>query len=509
MTFILHGLLSALRFEMLKPIQADRDVSSRGFLLLAKHCAFPALVLLTLAAPACSDDVDDDDNNTGGTLAGSAGHAGSQSGGSANGGTSNAGTSNAGTSNGGTSNGGTSNGGSDSDAGEAGTGAVETGGGGGAGGAEAGGAGGDGTDRHTLRPEEVPFDSDAFNSLTLPEGFSINVYRSGLGQARMLAVHGDHVYVTQPQQGNVMRLGDDNADGSAEVGEVVAANLPLVHGIAFHEDEVYLANVHGVFHGTVAADGSFGTLTEIISDLPDGGQHPLRTLGVGPDSLLYISVGSDCDACEESNPEHATLLRSTLAGQPASARTILATGLRNTIGFGWHPLTDALWGMDQGSDWRGDDLPPEELNAIEPGSDYGWPYCFGDRQVDPVIQDPPSTTKAMYCATTEPPVLENQAHQSPIGLAFYGGATFPERYQNGAFVAFHGSWNRKPATGYRVAFIPFVEGEPQAIEDFVDGFLIDDGSATFGRPAGIAVAPDGSLLFTDDTNGIVYRVQYE
>jgi glucose/arabinose dehydrogenase len=165
--------------------------------------------------------------------------------------------------------------------------------------------------------------------------------------------------------------------------------------------------------------------------------------------------------------------------------------------------------MDQGSDWRGDDLPPEELNEIAAGNDYGWPYCYGNREPDPIIQDPPNTTKTAYCAATEPPVLLNQAHQSPIGMTFYTGDSFPERYSNGAFVAFHGSWNRKPATGYRVAFIPFEDGEPQPIENFVDGFLIGEGTATFGRPAGIAVAEDGALLFTDDTNGVVYRVQYE
>jgi glucose/arabinose dehydrogenase len=386
--------------------------------------------------------------------------------------------------------------------------------GGAAGAAPAGGAGGsggsdDGTDRDAFRPEELPFDEAAFDELVLPAGFSINVYRTGLAHARMLATHGPHVYVTQPMQGNVVRLDDEDEDGVAEALAVVASDLPMVHGIAFHDDDVFLANVHSVFRGTVAADGTFGALTEIIADLPDGGQHPLRTLGIGPDELLYISVGSDCDACEETNPEHATLLRSTLAGQAAAARTIFARGLRNTLGFGWHPVTDALWGMDQGSDWRGDDLPPEELNAIQADKDYGWPYCFGAKEPDPVIQDPPDQTKAEYCATTEAPVLLNQAHQSPIGMAFYTGGTFPARYQNGAFVAFRGSWNRKPATGYRVAFVPFADGEPQAIEDFVSGFLIQDGDATFGRPAGVTVAADGALLFTDDTNGIVYRVQYE
>lgn len=462
--------------------------------------------LLALSAGACGDDDDDDGPGT-------AGRAGSSRGGSNNAGAAGE-TPHAG-GNGGKSPG---LGGAGLDSGGASAGDAGAGGLAGMGGAESaagnsgnGGAGGDGDgiDRDAFRPAELPFSQTAFEALALPAGFSINVYRSGLGHARMLAVHGPHVYLTRPMSGDVVRLVDDDQDGVAEAIVSVASGLPMVHGIAFHDDDVFLANVHSVYHGTVAADGGFGALTEIINDLPDGGQHALRTLGVGPDSLLYISVGSDCDACAEANPEHATLLRSTLAGQAAGVRAVFASGLRNTIGFGWHPVTDALWGMDQGSDWRGDDLPPEELNAIVSGKNYGWPYCFGARELDPVIQDPPSGSKASYCAASAAPTLLNQAHQSPIGFAFYTGSTFPARYTNGAFVAFHGSWNRKPATGYRVAFVPFVNGQPQAFEDFVSGFLSADGTSTFGRPAGVAVTADGALLFSDDSNGVVYRVQHD
>jgi glucose/arabinose dehydrogenase len=480
---------------MTKPI-GTKPIGKRRINLKAK---LPTLLcvssMMALSAGACSDDGDD--------LIGAAGEAGSSRGGDATSGGAGAGTDNT-SGSGGTLQelggaGATSGGWAGAGGGEAGTPGI--GGAGGVGGAD------DGTDRDAFRPTELPFSQTAFEALSLPAGFSINVYRSGLGHARMLAAHGPHIYVTRPRSGDVVRLVDADENGVAEDVVSVASALPMVHGIAFHGDEVFLANVKGVYHGTVADDGSFSALTPIISDLPDGGQHALRTLGVGPDDLLYISVGSDCDACAEANPEHATLLRSTLAGQPAGVRSIFASGLRNTIGFGWHPVTEALWGMDQGSDWRGDDVPPEELNAIAIGQNYGWPYCFGARQVDPIIQDPPSGTKAAFCAATAAPTLLNQAHQSPIGLAFYTGTSFPARYSNGAFVAFHGSWNRKPATGYRVAFVPFVDGQPQGFENFVTGFLSADGTSTFGRPAGVVVAADGALLFSDDTNGIVYRVQ--
>ena len=222
--------------------------------------------------------------------------------------------------------------------------------------------------------------------------------------------------------------------------------------------------------------------------------------------MLYISVGSDCDACQETNPEHATILRAALDG---STRSVFASGLRNTIGFDWHPDTAAIWGMDHGSDWRGDDTPPEELNRSTPAETTAGPIASAKRNVDPVTPEPPGTTKEVYCAATLPSILENQAHEAPIGMVFYDGASFPAEYAGDAFVALHGSWNRFPPTGYKVVRIRFDGGEPVAIEDFVTGFLIEDGAAEFGRPAGIAVAPDGSLLFTDDDNGMIYRVSPE
>src|SRR5690606_30056044 len=314
---------------------------------------------------------------------------------------------------------------------------------------------------------------------------------------------GGSIYVTRPDQGDVLRLADANDDGLAEVIQSVTSGYPLIHGIAFDGDTVYLATPKQVLRGTVAGDGSFGALETLFDDLPDGGQHPLRTLGIGPDGLLYISVGSTCDACVESNPENATLLQ---VSQDGATRTIFASGLRNTLGFDWHPDTNELWGVDNGSDWRGNDLPPEELNRIESGNDYGWPYCYAKQVVDPIIADPENTTKAEYCVGTTPSVLENQAHEAPIALTFYEGLTFPEAYQGDAFVAMRGSWNRIPATGYKIARVVFDNGQPVTIEDFVTGFLNAEGLATFARPAGITVDAQGALLFSDDSNGVIYRV---
>jgi glucose/arabinose dehydrogenase len=360
-------------------------------------------------------------------------------------------------------------------------------------------------ERNVFRPEERPVTAELAATLQVPSGFSISTYANGVDGARMLVARGSHVYVTRPSLGDVLRLGDSDGDGSVDERATVASSLPLVHGIAFRGEQVYLATPTQVLNASVDAAGDFGEPTVIIDDLPDGGQHPLRTIGIRPDDRLFISVGSTCDACPESNRENATLL---VAGLDGTARTIYASGLRNTIGFGWHPVTDQLWGMDHGSDWRGDDTPPEELNAIVEGNDYGWPYCYGDRRVDPVIQDPPNSTKEARCAETTGPELTTTAHEAPIGLTFYTGTSFPSDYRDDAFIAMHGSWNRYPPTGYKVVRLVFENGVPQRFEDFVTGFLIEDGAATFGRPAGIAVADDGSVLFSDDASGAIYRVRH-
>jgi glucose/arabinose dehydrogenase len=356
-----------------------------------------------------------------------------------------------------------------------------------------------------LRPEELSFDPSFLNQLTVPNGFSLNVFATPGGKTRMLAERDGAIYVTRPEQGDVLRLQDTNADGEADQQSTPISGYPGIHGITFHEDDVYLATATELIRATVAGDGSFTSPEVLLNDLPDGGQHPLRTLGVGPDGQLYLSLGSSCDACPEANPEHATILRVALDG---TSRTVFARGLRNTIGFGWQPETNQLWGMDHGSDWRGNDIPPEELNLIEEGNDYGWPYCYGNAVVDPIIQNPPGQDKPSYCANTTAAVLEHQAHEAPIGLVFYAGTAFPSEYYGDAFIAMRGSWNRVPATGYKIVRLVFEDGQPTRFEDFVTGFLNPAGTATFARPAGITVDTFGGLVFTDDSNGVIYRVTY-
>lgn len=349
-----------------------------------------------------------------------------------------------------------------------------------------------------FRPEVREPTRALIAGLKVPPGFRVTPFASGLEGPRMLAAAGPAVYVTQPAAENVLLLRDRDGDGAADEKRVAAAGIEGVHGIAIQGGRVWLAQPTAVLAGRVRPDGSLGELEEIAEDLPPGGDHPHRTVGLGPDGMLYVSVGSSCNACVERDPEHATLLRLPAAG---GKREVFARGLRNTIGFAWHPETRELWGFDHGSDRLGDDVPPEELNRIQKGEHYGWPWVWGDGHRDRRIEAPPPPR-------TQAPALGYQAHAAPIAFVFYTGKQFPAEYRGDAFAAMHGSWNRREPVGYRVVRVRFERGKPTRVEDFLTGFLVERGRATFGRPAGLAVAPDGALLVSDDAGGMIYRVAH-
>lgn len=360
---------------------------------------------------------------------------------------------------------------------------------------------------HIVEPEKLPWDPSLMANLKLPTGFWIDAWATGMENVRDIVVAPDGtVYVTRREQGDVLALNDRDNDARADQVRTVASGLKYVHGITLHENKLYMATDKSVYVADVLGDGTLGSLRAIITDLPDAGQHPNRTLEFGPDGLLYISVGSTCNACEDTNPENATLL---VANPDGSNRRTYAEGLRNTIGFDWHPGSKQLWGMDHGSDWRGDDQPPEELNQIVAGGNYGWPWCYADRKVDEFISGQPTgTTKEAYCAATVPSVLTYTAHSAPLDFRFYTGAQFPAEYSGDAFVTMRGSWNRNPPSGYKVVRVRYQNGWPVAVEDFLTGFLVNNGAAQFGRPVGLAIAPYGSLFITDDTNGVIYRISW-
>jgi glucose/arabinose dehydrogenase len=359
------------------------------------------------------------------------------------------------------------------------------------------------------KPESVAFTPARLRALRVPAGFRVAVFAEGAGNARMMAVADDGtVYLTRPKSGDVVALRDRDGDGRADEMRPVVTGLPHVHGIALRAGRLYLATPTQVHVADRAPDGTAGTPRLLSDDLPDGGQHPNRTLGFGPDGMLYVSVGSTCNACLEPNPENATMLRMRPEGGP---RAIYAKGLRNTVGFGWHPTTGELWGMDNGRDERGDDYPPEELNRIAENADYGWPFCLADRVPDrQQFPNPPGgLTHEQYCARTTAPAARYTAHSAPMALAFYTGQQFPAAYQGDAFVALRGSWNRVPVSGHSVVRVRFANGRPVRIEEFLTGFLTTGGRQRFARPAGVAVARDGALLVSDDMNGVIYRVSHQ
>lgn len=357
----------------------------------------------------------------------------------------------------------------------------------------------------TFSPERVAFDESLLDRLSLPPGFAVTVFARDLGGVRVLAAAPDGtVYASVPSAGRVLRLRDADGDGRTETVETVLEGYAGVHGLALGNETLYYATPTTVYAAPLGADGAPGTPTVVSGGMPSGGNHQARGLGLAPDGRLYVSIGSSCNACLEESVERAALLL-----VENGTRRVYAAGLRNTMGFDWQPATGALYGADQGSDFRGDDLPPEEVNRIVDGAHYGWPYAYGDRVVDTLTTvDPPGTTKEAFAPATEPAVLELPAHASPIQLRFYDGAAFPAGYRGDAFVTLHGSWNRDPPNGYSVARLRFDDaGRPEGYEEFLAGFRFD-GNRVFGRPAGLAVLPDGALLVGDDFNGVIYRVAY-
>ncbi|MGC3947027.1 MAG: PQQ-dependent sugar dehydrogenase [Chryseolinea sp.] len=359
---------------------------------------------------------------------------------------------------------------------------------------------------NTNFPQHEMFDDAMVSRLKVPEGFAVTVAATGLGKPRMMTFSdkGD-LYVTRRDQGDVLQLIDTDHDGRFDQLHTVLSKFPGVHGIAIRDGYLYVISNRELKRAKLQQDGSALEPELLIKDLPDGGQHGNRTIAFGPDGMLYISIGSDCNDCNESNPEHATMV---VARPDGSARRIYARGLRNTIGFDWHPQTKEMWGADNGTDWRGDDIPPEELNQIKENAHYGWPLIYGKRIPDETREEPVGSTKKQFASTTEPSLIDFPAHSAPINLIFLTKAkSYPNEYQDDALISFHGSWNKKNPDGFKVVRVRFDNGRPGGMEDFLSGFLSADGSTRFGRPAGLAVSPSGNVYVSDDANGVIYCIK--
>jgi len=364
-------------------------------------------------------------------------------------------------------------------------------------------------------PNVVPIPENP--TLNVPNGFVVNVFADGLDKPRWLALTptGD-VLVTETPQNRILLLRDTNGNGVANFRQTFASaenGLEQPFGMAFANGSFFLGNTDAVlkFPYSKGQQQITGTGQKIAS-LPGGGynQHWTRNVIVSPDALqLYVSVGSKGNEDQEPLPR-ASVQVMNLDG---SNQHTFASGLRNPIGLAFQPQTSQLYTTVNERDGLGDNLVPDYLTGLQQGEFYGWPYAYlTPKNLDPRL----SGTNALsnrpdLVARTRTPDVLFQSHSAALGLQFYTGKTFPEKYRNGAFVAFRGSWNRDRGTGYKIVFVPFdANGRPRGYyEDFLTGFLLNPSvPTTWGRPVGLLVLPDGSLLFTEEANNRIYRIQY-
>jgi glucose/arabinose dehydrogenase len=293
---------------------------------------------------------------------------------------------------------------------------------------------------------------------------------------------------------------DADGDGRSDGKRVLIEDLNRPHGLDFHAGWLYVAETDAIgrIRFESATGVTQGSYERIVTGIPSGG-HWTRTARFGPDGLLYVSIGSSCNACEEDDPRRAAIVRYRPDG---SGEEIFATGLRNAVGFDWRPETGALFANDNGRDLLGDDFPPCELNLVEEGGFYGWPLVNGDGIPDPDFE----TTDPERVAVAISPVHGYPAHNAPLGLHFVRTSAVPVDYRGAALSALHGSWNRTQKDGYKVVSLHWLPDGSIEQRDFVSGFEVDDN--VIGRPVDVTEGPDGAFYVSDDYSGVIYRVAY-
>ena len=375
---------------------------------------------------------------------------------------------------------------------------------------------------------EKPIDvAVPLEKLMAPINFQIDLYAKGLDNARSLALSPEGtLYVGSRWAGKVYAVIDEDKDNFAEKVVTIATGMYMPNGVAFRGSDLYIAEVNKVwkienadkhlrdslkkvpvtmpekYSERIEEDKQILSTAEVVNDsLPWDAHHGWKYIAFGPDDKLYVPIGAPCNICEKlDNPFYSTITRMNPDG---SNHEVYAHGVRNSVGFDWHPKTGEMWFTDNGRDWLGDDQPSDELNhAPEPGMHFGYPYCHqGD------IKDPEFGHKKS-CDAFTPPALNLGPHVAALGIEFYTGNMFPKEYKNRALIALHGSWNRSQPIGYRLVMATITEDQATDYQPFIVGWLKEDGEA-WGRPVDILQMPDGALLVSDDRAGVIYRVYYE
>ncbi|MDO6618007.1 sorbosone dehydrogenase family protein [Shewanella sp. 6_MG-2023] len=336
--------------------------------------------------------------------------------------------------------------------------------------------------------------------IKLPPNFTIEVYADNVENARQMAL-GDNgtLFVGSRRAGNLYALIDSNNDMKADKQIVLAKDLFMPSGIAFHDGSLYVAEVDKIWrYSDIEKHLPNVPKPELVYDkLPNKAHHGWKFIKFGPDGKLYIPVGAPCNVCESELP-FASILKLDVETKQT---TIVAKGVRNSVGFDFHPETGELWFTDNGRDMMGDDLPDDELNHVtQVGQHFGFPYVHNAD-----IADPEFSNNELAKLNT-PPVLNLGAHVAALGMEFYQGEQFPESYKGNIFIAQHGSWNRSSKVGYRIMQVTLDGNKVSDYQPFATGWL--QGEQSWGRPVAVLTMADGSLLVSDDAANAVYRISY-
>jgi glucose/arabinose dehydrogenase len=338
-------------------------------------------------------------------------------------------------------------------------------------------------------------------SFRLPPGFVLSVYADNVPNARSMTLSPNGVlFVSTRDAGNVYAVRDTNHDYIADEVITIARGLYMPNGIAFRNGSLYVAEVNRVLrYDNIESSLRNPPSPVIVNDsFPSDSHHGWKFIAFGPDGMLYVPIGAPCNICARSDQRYASIMRMRPDG---SGLEIYAHGVRNTVGFAWHPVTNELWFTDNGRDYLGDDSPPDELNyAPNPAMHFGFPYCHGRNIPDPEFG------KNRNCSEFIPPAMELGPHVAALGMRFYTGTMFPPEYRNQIFIAEHGSWNRSVPIGYRITLVRLQGNNTASYEVFADGWLRESG--VMGRPVDLQVMPDGSMLVSDDYAGKIYRIAY-